>query len=92
MDNFDAAGVTFLNCQTTKMEAQQEAYWHPFNLKSRRGAKKGLENIRMITDVFRKFYVAVATKDQKATTVTRALVDRWFIYFDVPRRIDSNQG
>ena len=44
-----------------------------------------------MTDVFTKFSHAVATKDQKATTVAKVLVKEWFQKYGVPQRTPSDQ-
>jgi transposase InsO family protein len=53
---------------------------------------RGLENILVITDVFTKLTVAVPTRDQKASTVARTLVQHWFRRYGAPLRIHSDQG
>lgn len=52
----------------------------------------GLENVLVITDVFSKYTQAVATRDQRASTVAEVLVTEWFLMFSVPARIHSDQG
>lgn len=52
----------------------------------------GKENVLIMTDVFSKFTQAVATKDQKASTVAKVLVHDFFFKFGVPLRIHSDQG
>ncbi|KAK3090574.1 hypothetical protein FSP39_012793 [Pinctada imbricata] len=54
--------------------------------------KMGYENVLVMTDVFTKFTQAVPTRDQKASTVARVLVQDWFIRFGVPHRLHSDQG
>ena len=44
----------------------------------------GRENVLVITDVFTKYTVAVATRNQRADTVARILVNEWFLVFGVP--------
>ncbi len=51
-----------------------------------------VENVLVMTDIFTKFTQAIPTKDQKATTVAKALVSNWFVRFGVPKRIHSDQG
>jgi transposase InsO family protein len=55
-------------------------------------ASNGMENVLVLTDVFTKFTIAVATKDQKATTVAKVLVRDWFLRFGPPQRLHSDQG
>lgn len=52
----------------------------------------GKENVLVMTDVFSKFTQAVATKDQKASTVAKVLVHEFFFRFGVPLRLHSDQG
>lgn len=52
----------------------------------------GRENVLILTDVFSKYTQAIATRDQKSTTVARVLVHEWFYRFGVPVRIHSDQG
>ena len=52
----------------------------------------GRENVLVITDVFTKYTVAVATRNQRADTVARILVNEWFLVFGVPLRIHSDLG
>lgn len=54
--------------------------------------KKNSEIVGIISYVISKFTIAVPTKDQKATTDARALVEKWFNYFGVPRRLHSDPG
>ena len=55
-------------------------------------ASNGYENILVMTDVFSKYTVAVATADQKSSTVARILVKHWFRRFGPPARLHSDQG
>ena len=41
-------------------------------------ASKGKENVLVLTDVFTKFSLVVVTSNQKALTVAKVLVDKWF--------------
>lgn len=52
----------------------------------------GKENVLVMTDVFSKYTQAVATKDQRASTVADVLVKHWFQLFGPPSRIHSDQG
>lgn len=53
---------------------------------------KGKENVLVMTDVFTKFTQAVATRDQKVSTVALCLIQQWFHHYCVPDRIHSDQG
>ena len=55
-------------------------------------SSSGLENVLVVTDVFSKYTVAIPTKDQKARTVAKILVNEWFLKLGIPRRIHSDQG
>ena len=55
-------------------------------------AKNGKENVLVLTDAFTKFSLAVVTSNQKALTVAKVLVDKWFHTYGVPNRIHSDQG
>lgn len=52
----------------------------------------GHENVLVLTDVFSKYTLAVPTRDQRAATVAKILVEEWFCKFGVPVRIHSDQG
>lgn len=54
--------------------------------------QRGLENVLVLTDVFRKYTLAVPTRDQRASIVARVLVTEWFAKFGAPARIHSDQG
>ena len=55
-------------------------------------AKNGKENVLVLTDAFTKFSLAVVTSNQKALTVAKVLVDKWFHTYRVSNRIHSDQG
>lgn len=47
----------------------------------------------MITNVvFSKFTITIPSRDQKASIVAKALVEKWFNYFGVPQRLQSDYG
>ena len=45
-----------------------------------------------MTDVFMKYTITVATRNQKADTVAKLLVTEWFNWHDIPLRIHSDLG
>ena len=55
-------------------------------------AKGGKENILVLTDAFSKYSQAFVTNNQKAFTVAKILVEKWFSVFGIPARIHSDQG
>ena len=55
-------------------------------------SKTGKENVLVMTDAFSKFSIAVVTPNQKALTVAKALVEKWFHMYRIPSRIHSDQG
>lgn len=55
-------------------------------------ATDGRENVLVMTDVFSKFTQAIPTKNQSAVTVAKVLVDSWFNWFGVSKRMHSDQG
>ncbi len=52
----------------------------------------GREDVLVMTDIFSKYTQAVATRDQKASTVAKVLFKHWFQVFGIPGRIHSDQG
>jgi transposase InsO family protein len=55
-------------------------------------SSSGLENVLVLTDVFTKYTLAFATRDQKAQTVAKVLVQEWILKFGVPERLHSDCG
>ena len=55
-------------------------------------SKDGKENILVLTDAFTKFSQAFVTPNQKAITVAKLLVDKWFYTYGIPARIHSDKG
>ena len=55
-------------------------------------SRTGKENVLVMTDAFSKFSVAVTTPNQRALTVAKVLVDKWFHVYGIPTRIHSDQG
>lgn len=55
-------------------------------------ARDGKENVLVVTDVFSKFALAFPTKNQKASTVAKILVEEIFYRFGCPERVHSDQG
>ena len=46
--------------------------------------KSGKENILVLTDVFTKFSQTFVTPNQKALTIEKILVDKWFYVYGIP--------
>ncbi|RXN24004.1 Transposon Ty3-I Gag-Pol poly [Labeo rohita] len=55
-------------------------------------SQNGMANVLVLTDVFSKYTQAVPTRDQRASTVAKVLVNEWFYKFVIPSRIHSDQG
>ena len=55
-------------------------------------SKNSKENILVLTDAFTKFSQAFITPNQKALTVAKILVDKWFYVYGIPTQIHSDQG
>ena len=55
-------------------------------------SKSGKENILVLTDAFTKFSQVLVTPNQKALTVAKILVDKWFYIYGIPAQIHSDQG
>ena len=52
----------------------------------------GKEDVLVMTDVYSKFTVAVATKDQTAKTTAKAFIQEWLSKYGTPARIHSDRG
>ena len=50
------------------------------------------ENILVLTDAFTKFSQAFITNNQKALTITKILVEKWFYVYGILAHIHSNKG
>ena len=46
--------------------------------------KDGKENILVLTDAFTKFSQAFVIPNQKANTLAKILVDKWFYVYGIP--------
>ena len=55
-------------------------------------SRDGKENILVLTDAFTKFSQAFITNNQKALTIAKILVEKWFYVYDIPASIHSNKG
>lgn len=52
----------------------------------------GRGNVLVVTDHFTRYAQAYPTKDQKASTVAKVLMEKFFIHYGLPVRIHSDQG
>ena len=50
------------------------------------------ENVFVLTDAFSKFSQAFVTPNQKALTMAKLIVDKWFYVYGIPARIHSDKG
>ena len=55
-------------------------------------SKSGKENILVLTDAFTKFSQVFVILNQKALTIAKILVDKWFYVYGIPAQIHSSQG
>ncbi|RXN14231.1 Retrovirus-related Pol polyprotein from transposon 297 [Labeo rohita] len=53
---------------------------------------KGIANVLVITDHFTRYAQAFPTRDQRAVTVAKVLVEKFFVHYGLPSRIHSDQG
>ena len=55
-------------------------------------SRGGKENILVLTDAFTKFSQAFITNNQKALTITKILVSKWFYIYGILACIQSDKG
>lgn len=55
-------------------------------------SSSSLENVLVMTDIFTKYTLPVATRGQQAETVAQVLVVEWFCKFEAPAPIHLDQG
>ena len=55
-------------------------------------SKDGKENALVLTGAFSKFSQAFVTPNQKALTVAKIIVDKWFYIYGILARIHSDKG
>ena len=55
-------------------------------------SRNGKENILVLMDAFTKFSQAFVTNNQKALTVAKILVEKWFYVYGIPAHIHSDKG
>ena len=55
-------------------------------------SRDGKENSLDLTDAFSKFSQAFVRPNQKALTMAKIIVDKWFYVYGIPSRIHSDKG
>ena len=55
-------------------------------------SRDGKENVLVLTDAFSKFSQAFVTQNQKALTMVKIIVDKWFYIYGIPSKIHSDKG
>ena len=55
-------------------------------------SKDSKENILVLTDAFTKLSQSFITPNQKAITIAKILVDKWFYVHGIPAHIHSDKG
>ena len=55
-------------------------------------SRDGKENVLILTDAFSQFSQAFVTPNEKALTMARIIVDKWFYIYGIPSRIHSDKG
>lgn len=53
---------------------------------------RGISNVLRITDHFTRYAQAFPTKNQKALTVAKILVEKYFVHYGLHTQINSDQG
>lgn len=53
---------------------------------------KGISNVLIVTDHFTRYAQAFPSKNQKALTVAKILMEKFFVHYGLPSRIHSDQG
>lgn len=53
---------------------------------------RGMNSVLVVTDHFTRYAQAFPTKNQKALTVAKVLVEKFFMHYGLPARIHSDQG
>ncbi|XP_055362214.1 retrovirus-related Pol polyprotein from transposon 412 [Betta splendens] len=53
---------------------------------------RNTRDILVVTDHFTKYAIAIPTRDQKATTVAKALWENVLVHYGFPERLHSDQG
>ena len=53
---------------------------------------KGISNVLIVTDHFTRYAQDFPAKNQKALTVAKILVEKYFVHYGLPARIHSDQG
>ena len=55
-------------------------------------SRDGKEDVLVLTDAFSKFSQVFVTSNQKALTMAKIIVDKWFYIYGVPAHIQSDKG
>ena len=55
-------------------------------------SRDGKENVLVLTDAFSKFSQAFVTPNQKALTVAKTIVDKWFHIYGILAQAHSDKG
>ena len=50
------------------------------------------ENVLVITDHYTRYAQVFPTEDQKASTVAKVLLEKYFVHYGLPKRMHSDQG